>query len=1096
MRYRADLHIHSPFSRATSKAGTLHGLAAWAGVKGIDVVGTGDFTHPGWQRQISGNLEEAEPGFFRLKDPESEAAARVLPPGLEADPGGVRFVLSAEISSIYKKDGRVRKVHTVLFVPDMDSVRRISATLSGIGNLESDGRPILGLDCRDLLEILLENAPEGFLVPAHVWTPWFSLFGSRSGFDAIEECFGDLTGHIFALETGLSSDPDMNRLISALDRFSLISNSDCHSPAKLGREANIFTTGFDFYSLRDGLREPVDAGGRQRFAATVEFYPEEGKYHLDGHRKCGISLEPAETRRMKGICPVCGNPLTVGVLSRVMELADRERPRYTPGAPAVFSLVPLPELLGELLGTGPASKRVSDAYVRLIRRFGSELDILLETDTAALAAEASPLLAEAVARVRTGRVIRSAGYDGAYGTIRVFSDQERKEFGGQMQLFPAGPARTAAPAKKNPLPGSDPPGPPVVSGPVASRGLNPEQEKAVAAEARHILVNAGPGTGKTHTLVQRVVRHVRQGRTPCTVITFTNRAADELRQRLDAELGGVYGVIAATFHGYCLLWLRRATPNLQAAGPELRRFLLGTLHPQQSSREIAELDGDITSFLQSAPDTDVGVPAAMAPYFERLASEQLIDLEAVAPAVLAFLKRGGPAAEVMRRETGRLFIDEFQDLNRSQYELVRLLAATVPVFSIGDPDQAIYGFRGSSPGWFFQFIHDLQPEQHALYRNYRNDAVIVRAAGAVISRNRRRGSAGQCESLTGRTGVIYSMTADSPRAEAAAIVREIEAVVGGTSHREIDRIRRTGHSPAALSDIAVLYRTGRQAGIIAEALIEHGFPVQVVDLIPYYRTGPAHPLYLWTLLAAGLEESSDLLALMGKEKGGSQATAAAEQCLAGVIRTPMAVLLRNREEVPAPLQAVLIDMASTVEMMRETARTEGVVAALRGLLPRYGTDPAAGDVIRLLSLADNFGASLEAFALHLRHYSDTVIYDERAEAVTLMTLHASKGLEFKIVFIAGVEEGLLPLLPKTSFTGAEEMEHVEEERRLFYVGMTRAKEILYLSRAEKRSLRGGVVRQEPSRFIAEIPAPLITPLQGRKTSGTRKSRAQQLSLFE
>jgi uncharacterized protein (TIGR00375 family) len=1096
VRYRADLHIHSPFSRATSKAGTLHGLAAWAAVKGIDVVGTGDFTHPGWQRQISGNLEEAEPGFFRLKDPGSEAAARVLPPGLEAEANGVRFVLSAEISSIYKKDGRVRKVHTVLFVPDMDSVRRISATLSGIGNLESDGRPILGLDCRDLLEILLEKAPEGFLVPAHVWTPWFSLFGSRSGFDAIEECFGDLTGHVFALETGLSSDPDMNRLISALDRFSLISNSDCHSPAKLGREANIFTTGFDFYSLRDGLREPVDADGRQRFAATVEFFPEEGKYHLDGHRKCGISLEPVETRRMKGICPVCGNPLTVGVLSRVMELADRERPRYPPAAPAVFSLVPLPELLGELLGTGPASKRVSNAYVRLIRRFGSELDILLETDTAALAAEASPLLAEAVARVRTGRVIRNAGYDGVYGTVRVFSDQERKEFGGQMQLFHTGPARTAAPAKKAPPPGPDPPGPPVVPGPAASRGLNPEQEKAVGAEARHILVNAGPGTGKTHTLVQRVVRHVRQGRTPCTVITFTNRAVDELRQRLDAELGRAPGVVAATFHGYCLLWLRRSTPDLQAAGPELRRFLLGTLHPQLSSRELAELDGDITSFLQSAPDTDAGVPAAMTRYFERLAREQLIDLEAVVPAAMTLLKRGGPAAEVMRRETGRLFIDEFQDLNRSQYELVRLLAATVPVFAIGDPDQAIYGFRGSSPGWFFQFIHDLQPEQHALYRNYRSDAVIVRAAGAVISRSQRRGSAGQCESLTGRTGVIYSMTADSPRAEAAAIVREIEAAVGGTSHREIDRMRQTRHGPAALSDIAVLYRTGRQAGMIADALIGHGFPVQVVDLVPYYRTGPAHPLYLWTLLAAGLEEGSDLLALMGKEKGSAQAAAAAEQCLAGVIRAPMDVLLRNRDELPAALQAVLFDMASTVEMMRETARTEGVAAALRGLLPRYGTDPANEDVLRLLSLADNFGASLEAFALHLRHYSDTVIYDERAEAVTLMTLHASKGLEFKIVFIAGVEEGLLPLSPKTSFSEAEEMEHVEEERRLFYVGMTRAEEILYLSRAEKRNLRGGVVRQEPSRFIAEIPAPLITPFQGRKTSGRRKSRAQQLSLFE
>ncbi|MBW2739023.1 MAG: DNA helicase II, partial [Deltaproteobacteria bacterium] len=309
MKYIADLHIHSPFSRATSKFGTLAGLFAWARIKGINVVGTGDFTHPGWLSQLKEYLEPAEPGLFKLKDED-------VPPMLSnvsCNPIPVRFMLTSEISCIYKRDEKVRKVHNLLYVPDFESVERINAKLAAIGNIESDGRPILGLDSRNLLEILLEQAAEGFFVPAHIWTPWFSLFGSKSGFDAIEDCFADLTDHIFALETGLSSDPEMNRMISALDRFTLISNSDCHSPSKLGREANVFDTDLDFFSIREALKKPETGG----FKGTIEFFPEEGKYHLDGHRKCGVCLEPEETRKLKSICPVCGRKLTVGVMHRV-----------------------------------------------------------------------------------------------------------------------------------------------------------------------------------------------------------------------------------------------------------------------------------------------------------------------------------------------------------------------------------------------------------------------------------------------------------------------------------------------------------------------------------------------------------------------------------------------------------------------------------------------------------------------------------------------------------------------------------------------------------------------------------------------------------
>ncbi|NVN89187.1 MAG: DNA helicase UvrD [Desulfuromonadales bacterium] len=417
MDYAADLHIHSPYSRATSAQSTLAGLAAWARIKGIQVVGSGDFTHPVWFSRLKEELEPAELGLFRLKD------ERALPsplPGISPALSTVRFMLSAEISSIYKRHGKVRKIHNLLYVPDIESAERINGRLAGIGNIVSDGRPILGLDSRDLLEILLELAPEGFLVPAHIWTPWFSLFGSRSGFDRIEECFGDLTSHVFALETGLSSDPDMNRTVSALDRFALISNSDCHSPSKLGREVNLFSTGLDFYSLRDAIKD----NQLDTFRGTVEFFPEEGKYHFDGHRLCNVCLSPHETRGLAGMrCPVCAKPLTIGVHHRVTDLSDRTAPAHKPNAPQVFSLIPLPELLGEILGVGPSSKEVLRQYAQVITRFGSEFDLLLRTPLDEII-RAAPLLGEAIKRVRTGSVIRRPGYDGQFGVIRVFEEGE------------------------------------------------------------------------------------------------------------------------------------------------------------------------------------------------------------------------------------------------------------------------------------------------------------------------------------------------------------------------------------------------------------------------------------------------------------------------------------------------------------------------------------------------------------------------------------------------------------------------------------------------------------------------------------------------
>lgn len=351
-RFTADLHIHSRFSRATSKKLTIPNLAAWGSLKGISVLGTGDFTHPEWLAEIEEYLVDNGQGLFVLRNPKGLEAEIPSFDGTIA--GRTRFMLQTEISSIYKRGGKVRKIHNLVYMPDLDSVKRFNERLGEVGNLASDGRPILGLDSRDLLDLVLETHPMAFLVPAHIWTPWFSLFGSKSGFDSIKECFGDYSAEIFAMETGLSSDPEMNWTWSELDRIKLISNSDAHSGEKLAREVNLFRGEMSYEGIYRALRSE---GLGHKFLGTVEFFPEEGKYHMDGHRKCGVVMDPHETIARGGICPVCGKPVTVGVYNRVLELADRQEAVKPQGAAEFTSMIPLKEILSEVVGTGPNTKK-------------------------------------------------------------------------------------------------------------------------------------------------------------------------------------------------------------------------------------------------------------------------------------------------------------------------------------------------------------------------------------------------------------------------------------------------------------------------------------------------------------------------------------------------------------------------------------------------------------------------------------------------------------------------------------------------------------------------------------------------------------------
>ena len=344
MFFYADLHIHSKYSRATSKSCNLEELAVWAQKKGLSVISTGDFTHPAWFNEIKEKLVPAESGVFKLKD---DIEKHIFKNNYH-----LRFLLSVEISTIYKKGERTRKVHHIIFVPDFKSAENLRQKLSVVGNIVSDGRPILGLDSRDLLEMTLESGEGSYIVPAHIWTPWFSVLGSRSGFDSISDCYADLADYIFAVETGLSSDPEMNWRVSNLDKYRLISNSDAHSPSKLAREATVFDTDSDYFSIRKALKTG------KGYVGTVEFFPEEGKYHEDGHRKCNVCLSPAETIKLNGICPVCNKPLTIGVMHRVNELADRKGKDFTipKTAGKVFSLVPLQEILSEIMQVGDSSK--------------------------------------------------------------------------------------------------------------------------------------------------------------------------------------------------------------------------------------------------------------------------------------------------------------------------------------------------------------------------------------------------------------------------------------------------------------------------------------------------------------------------------------------------------------------------------------------------------------------------------------------------------------------------------------------------------------------------------------------------------------------
>ncbi|MBN2577254.1 MAG: UvrD-helicase domain-containing protein [Deltaproteobacteria bacterium] len=1032
MAFVADLHVHSRFSRATSRDLDLEHLHAWAQRKGIAVVATGDFTHPGWFAELREKLVPAGDGLYRLRDELAAAVEAEVPAACRAD---VRFVLSVEVSSIYKRGERVRKVHSLLYAPDFETAARIATRLARIGNIESDGRPILGLDARDLLEITLAASPDAFLIPAHIWTPWFSALGEKSGFDSLDDCFRDLTGQVFAAETGLSSDPAMNWRLSALDRLALVSSSDAHSPEKLGREANRFACEPSYFAMRDALRERGPG-----FLGTIEFFPEEGKYHHEGHRACGVNLAPAEAAALQHLCPRCGKTLTGGVASRVAALADRPEGFRPEGAKPFANLVPLCELLAEILDVGASAARVRACYEKLLARAGSELLILTSLPLADAEHEGPPLLSEALRRVRAGEVRRTAGYDGEYGSVRVFDAEERRRLLSQTRFAFAGETasrRKTAPATlaKKPRRAERRPAP-------APTGDDPEQAAAVAHEAGPLLIVAGPGAGKTRTLVGRIARLIEQsGVEPAsiTAITFTRKAAGELRERLHAAVGGkAEAVWAMTFHALGLSLLRR---HPAAAGLPARFRVLDEATRQALVKQVAEQAGlggkasELASAIARAKadglpdDLPDELARVLARYEAALAEAGAVDFDDLVLRAVRLLEECPEALAQARARCQHLFVDEYQDINAGQYRLVRRLAATdgqVDLCAVGDPDQAIYGFRGADPAYFGRFAADFPGGRVvALARNYRSAAPIVALAKAVIDKAPARPARPVTALQADGPAVVRHLVADE-RAEADSIAAAIERAVGGTNMLAMggggDGDAGDSEEPRHLAfhDIAVLTRLSTQADAIEEALGRAAIPCQ--------------------------------------RKGGEALT--------------------DRPHVS--------DLLSRLQRTVDRKGKSRLADAIATLDADANLEPRRQRAVELLcTLALPFGDDLPAFLEAVALWRDADL-DLLPQKVSLLTLHAAKGLEFALVFVAGCEDGILPLrlpwLPPAD---------VEEERRLLYVGMTRAKRRLVLLAARKRRLLGRALENRPCPFLDDLPTGLLVD----RRDATRARRPRQLSLL-
>ncbi|MBN1621893.1 MAG: UvrD-helicase domain-containing protein [Endomicrobiales bacterium] len=1026
MRFIADMHIHSHYSIATSKKLTPEHLDYWAQLKGIDVVGTGDCVHPGWLSELKEKLEPKGNGLFQLKEEyKLKEPHFYLPKKTRKD---VSFMLTGEISSIYKKRDRVRKIHNLCVFPDFESAEKIQNKLSRMGNIKSDGRPILGIDAKDILEMTLETSQLSYLIPAHIWTPWFSLLGAKSGFNSIEECFEDLSEHIFAVETGLSSDPPMNWACSFLDNVRLVSNSDAHSPEKLGREANIFDAELSYKGIHDALK--YDKG----FLGTIEFFPQEGKYHYDGHRKCGICWDPVETIKNEEICPVCKKPITKGVMYRIAELADRSRIGEAKNKKDFYSITSLPSLVAEMENVEPTSKKVNQAYFKILENVGSDFDTLLFKDLSEIKKQGGDLLVEGVKRMRNRNINIQEGFDGEFGRITVFDKDEVKGFGLDSLFFQvkerekkysdnqpkysikfdidtfkkAYKEKTATGADSSARTKAD------------SRHSKEEgsQFKAITHKNGACLVTAGPGSGKTHVLTERIAYLIKEKSIPqenILAITFSNKAAEEMRSRVKEKIAD-FTVNILTFHAFGLSVLKRypkhfgRNKGFKITDEDERGDIL-------KDKKTLKL---ISSYKQGVLAKDKIDESDINEYEETLKKQNSFDLDDLIFLPVKLFKEDKEILEDYKKQYRHILVDEFQDVNPVQFELLRLLAPddTSNLFVIGDPDQAIYGFRGSD----VKFIKEFQKNYSKavviyLSKSYRCPSPVLKIAGQVLDKK---------DVLKGKSSniKISIRECETDKSEADLVASQIEKMIGGTRSFSIDSGMSDGdetESIKSFSDFAVLCRSSLMFGPITASLEKHGIPYQVIGAEPFYRQEP-------------------FKGLLARLKG-------------------------NYAKGKKNISDVLYDLIKDEEDISDI------------------------DKKRFVEMGNGFNNDYESFfrAIAMRDPIDE--FSTKKEAVSVMTMHASKGLEFNAVFVCGCEQGIIPF----EVFGKRTEDELEEEERLFYVAATRTKNFLFLSYAKKRVFKNRLLMQKKSSFLNRLEKNLIDA-----KARTSKRRDQQLdfSLFK
>jgi len=1077
MKFIGDFHIHSHFSIATSKELQPEYLDYWARKKGIQIVGTGDFAHPGWTKELKEKLEPAEDGLFKVK----KEFKKKTPFPVEDD---VRFILTAEISNIYKKNGKVRKVHNVVFAPSFEVVEKIQGKLSGLGfNITSDGRPILGLDSRDLLNICLDASEEIFFVPAHIWTPWFSVLGSKSGFDSIDECYDDLTKHIYAVETGLSTDPPMNWMVSSLDKYTLISNSDAHSPEKLGRNANLFDAEISYPSIIGAMK----TGDTNKFLGTIDFFPQEGKYHYDGHRKCGIRWSPLETLQYNEICPVCGKKITVGVMNRIAQLADRENLQTRPNRHPFYSLIPLKEILAEIEGVGPNSKKIAKQYEHFIGKAGNEFNLLLHYEINDIKSLAGEVLAEAIRRMRNREVYIKEGYDGEYGVINVFKDGESKDFTSQERMFAEPQAKYETSNKSKPLISFDikafqklkqDKSPYEKEGipdptfdlfsqiPDLTKDLNPEQKQAVDHKYGPALILAGPGTGKTKVLTVRIANLIKNSRIDpenILAVTFTNKAAGEMRERLSILLDNqekASRVQVSTFHAFGLSVLKKYFSKTGREKnftiiyeDEKRLILLQSGIDKQDVSAISESISNIKQELKSIEDmSKKEITGIYKMYQEKLIKLNAFDFDDLICLPVNLLDKYPEILSEYKNRLKSVLVDEYQDVNFVQYRLIRQLMPekNSNLFVIGDPNQAIYGFRGADVKFIQQFHNDYpKANVYNLKKSYRCSDFILKASGNVISE-----SGSFLDGL--HKGVKLKISENATeKSEAEFIARSIEQMIGGVGFFSMDSSVAEGNKEKeieSLSDFAILCRIGRQMNAIEKALKDHRIPYQKIGEEPFYKQEPVKSVIDLLKLAINPENVFLKEKLINKK----------------IIKKIDLEIIK--ENIKVKQLSAMIDFIAEKFFSSDKVKNELLFKQLEEFA--FGSKNDTEQFIRSISL----GTAVDEWKPNI-------------EAVNLMTLHASKGLEFNCVFIPGCENGIIPY---SLFEN--KISDIEEERRLLYVGMTRAKNHLYLIHTKKRFLMGKEFQFERSPFLNKIETEFIEA-QKQEYKQKEKKTDDQLELF-